>query len=197
MGVLLLTHSHERLSVPVVSAHNVPPRREHALNLPVLTVNHLVLALGVEALALAAEVVAASSLGGHRLIKLATVVASDSLSTSTEETFHTVEISSVLRILLRSFLGVIDFALVLEISTIVPKPGLPVRPVLLKRLHLALESVVDALALVHGVVQALGARNRLHGQIGTERHALVNVAGRRQRVGALLLGVVASVGPSV
>ena len=65
----------------------------------------------------------------------------------------------------------------LKASTVVAaEPVLAVDLVALRnRLHLCLESVVDALALVDGV-QALWARDGLHGEVRTHRHTLVNVA---------------------
>ena len=65
--------------------------------------------------------------------------------------------------------------LVLQTATVVAK-SLPVTLVVRRdRLHLSLESVVDALALVDGV-QALWTRDGLHGEVRTHRHTLVNVA---------------------
>lgn len=94
MGVLLLTHAHERLSVSVIAAHDVSTRREHALDLPILAILAIddlrVLTLRVHVLTLASKVVAASGLGSTRLFKLPTIVTSDSLTTGTEESFHTV-----------------------------------------------------------------------------------------------------------
>ena len=41
LGVLLLPHTDERSSVAVIATHDVPAWREHSLNLPVLTADHL------------------------------------------------------------------------------------------------------------------------------------------------------------
>ena len=51
---------------------------------------------------------------------------------------------------------------------------------------MSLKCVVDALALVDGV-QTLRTCDRLHGQIRTHRHTLMNMSSRRKRIGSLLL----------
>lgn len=47
------------------------------------------------------------------------------------------------------------------------------------------------------MVQTLGTRDGLHGEVRTQWHALVNVAGGGERIGALLLRIVPSVRSSV
>ena len=42
---------------------------------------------------------------------------------------------------------------------------------------MAFERVVDALPLVDWVVQAFGTGDRLHGHVGAQWHALMNVPG--------------------
>jgi hypothetical protein len=59
-------------------------------------------------------------------------------------------------------------------------------------LYLALEGVVDALAL-GGMVITLRAADILHNHVGTQRHTLVNVPSRGKRISPLLLRVVTSV----
>lgn len=49
--------------------------------------------------------------------------------------------------------------MVLQTSTVVTKPRLPTHSVLLHRLHLTFESVIDTLTLVYSVVQSLRARD--------------------------------------
>ena len=80
---------------------------------------------------------------------------------------------------------------VLQTPTVVVEAGLVATwgCIRLDRLHLALERVVDALSLVDRVVQVFRAGNRLHGHVRAQWHALVDVAGRGQRVGPLLLRV--------
>ena len=52
--------------------------------------------------------------------------------------------------------------------------------ILRDRLHLALESLVDTLALWHGMAHIFRTRNLLHSsQIWAQRHTLMHMAGRR------------------
>lgn len=110
------------------------------------------------------------------------IVATDTLTSGTEEALHAVKTSDVrLSRLLRLTLAVIHFvvgSLVLEIPTVVAETILrAIRAIGLDRLHLVLEGIIYALSLVHRVVQALRACDRLHGNVGAQRHALMDVAG--------------------
>ena len=68
---------------------------------------------------------------------MCTVVATDALAPCTEEPFHTVQVLSVLRILL-IFLSVVNFALMLNVATVVvTEPVLSISSVALDRLDLA------------------------------------------------------------
>ena len=62
---------------------------------------------------------------------------------------------------------------------------------------MAFERVVDTLALVVRVIQTLWTRDRLHGHIWAEWHALVNVSCGGQRISSFLLCVVPTVCPGV
>merc|ERR550539_1537058 len=60
----------------------------------------------------------------------------------------------------------------------------------LHALHLRLEGVIDALALVGRVAKALWT-DGLHGEVRAQGHALVNLAGGGKRVGPVVLRVAA------
>ena len=62
LRMLLLAHAHERGPVVIVPTHDVSSRGEHALDLAILDVHHLVSSLCVYGLSLATQVVAGSSL---------------------------------------------------------------------------------------------------------------------------------------
>ena len=121
-------------------------------------------------------------------------IAPDTLASCTEEALHTIQATSVLishRLCLAltalTSIAVIKFGSgaatwVLQASTVVAAESLlAVAPLvaLRDRLDLCLQRVIDALTLVDGV-QALRARDRLHGKVGTHRHTLMNMTGRGQ-----------------
>lgn len=112
------------------------------------------MALSLQAGPFVREVVTSCSLRRSLLFKLPVIVATYALSAGAEEPFHTVQVS-VLRILRSRLLVRIHFTLVLQVAAVISKSGLPV--LLLQRLHLAFKRVVDALPLVHRVVQAFRA----------------------------------------
>ena len=60
-------------------------------------------------------------------------------------------------------------------------------------MDLAFERVVNALTLVDCVAQILRARDRLHCNVGAQRHALMHMSSRWQRISSLLLRIVVSV----
>lgn len=158
--------------------------------------------------ALSSEVVA-----GRRLLRISSrlvaelgvdrTVAAHALASRTEESLHIAEVARILRsllllVLLRLIGAVENF---LMRATLVPlqalavvgcesglSPALAIRR--LHALHLRLEGVIDALALVGRVAKALWT-DGLHGEVRAQGHALVNLAGGGERVGPVVLRVAA------
>ena len=153
--------------------------------------------LQAPAAALASEVVA-----GCSGLRTASASTADALAASAEESFHTVHVCSVLDLwwlgLARAVVDVVRGRR-LQRATVVAETSLGAIHVFvgLDRLDLVFKGVVDALALVDRVVQTFGARDRLHRDVRAQRHALVDVARRWQRVGPLGLGVPAPATPRV
>ena len=164
------------------------------MNLPILAINHLIAALRMmhSGGTFSGEVVTGRCrLGARLVVLLICSSAADTLSPSTEESFHAIYIVSVLRrlllgliviILLRAvhFLMAAARLVLLHLSAIVStESGLGTAlSIRLDRLHLALESLVDALPLWHGMAHILWTRDLRHsGQIWAQRHALMHMAG--------------------
>ena len=182
--LLLLSHTDERGSVIIRTAHDVSPRAEHALNLArILTVTHLIASLRMVHRALACQVVTSRGLLDGSLVIDSTI--SDTLASSTKESLHTTDVVAVLRsLLLRLILvTIVNFlmsSLVLHlIAVIATESGLGLTlAVRLDGLHLALERIVDTLPL-SWVTHILRTVDGLHCHIWTQWHALMNVARRR------------------
>ena len=156
--MLLLAHVHKLAPCIVASTHDISSWREHALKLAVLAACDLITSLRMHSRSsLVSKVVAGSCLG-----RTAASIAANTLPSGTEETFHTVEVTVGLGSLLcRLILAVVHLGvgtLVLKGAAIVTEASLrTVGSIRLKRLHLALESVIYALSLIDGVVQTFWA----------------------------------------
>ena len=207
LGVLLLSHADERLAGSLVgSGHDVASRGEHPLHLACLAVRELIAALAVHGgAALSSEVVA-----GRRLRRISprlvaklgvdSTVAAHTLTSRTEESLHIAEVAHILRSLLlvrlrligavKNFLMRAALVPLQALAVVGCESGLGAALAIRRRhtLHLRLEGVIDALALVGWVAKALWA-DGLHGEVRAQGHALMHLAG--ERVGPVLLRVAA------
>ena len=105
------------------------------------------------------EVVASCSLLGSL-----STIAPNALASRTEETLHAIQVAHILLgLLLRLTLATVHFVvgtLALQVPAVVSKSAVVTSgPIRVHGLHLAFQSVIDALSLVHLVVEALGARD--------------------------------------
>lgn len=207
LGVLLLSHADERLAGSLVwSGHDVSSWGEHSLHLACLAARELIAALAVHGgAALSSEVVAGCRLlrTSSRLVaKLGvdSTVAAHTLTSRTEEALHIAEVAHILRSLLlvrlrligavKNFLMRAALVPLQALAVVGCKSGLSAALAIrrLHTLHLRLECVIDALALVGRVAEALWT-DGLHREVRAQGHALMNLAGRGKRVGPVLLPV--------
>jgi len=182
---MLLSDSH-KLSISSLTTHDVSSWRENALYLSSLTsmTSHAPVSMDLSVIVLLDLILWVT---WHIFI----VLVSDSLTSSTEETFHAIQISRCnLMTLLLLLMVLLNFCMrILNSRGIVLETVSMRRGLLPSLLNLRLEGFINTLTLWKRMIQSFWAVDGLHCHIWTQRHTLMNMTSRRQWICPVLFTI--------